>query len=153
VKNTSLALAIVALLIPGVALAAKPPAPGNSQNNHSKAAPKVMYVLRGTLAAYTQTATAFTSPASYSCPAGAVTIDIKSANHHGAALKALTPLAICLSPTTRVVVKGGGSLTVGDKGIVKLRYAKRFNPGDPSQLAAFLTTTTAKQIIDQGPTS
>jgi hypothetical protein len=146
-----LALMIVALVVPSVALAAKPNPPGNSQNSHSKAAPMVMYLLKGTLTAYTQTATAFTTPAAYSCANGAVTIDIKHANHHGAALNTLTPLAICLSSSTRVVVKGGGTLTVGDRAIVKLRYAKKFDPSDSAQLSSFLTTAVAKQIIDQGP--
>jgi hypothetical protein len=146
-----LALVVVGLVVPSVALAAKPNPPGNSQNSHSKAAPTVMYLLKGTLTAYTQTATAFTTPAAYSCANGAVTIDIKHANHHGAALKTLTPLSICLSPSTRVVVKNGGTLTIGDKGILKLRYAKKFDTSDSTQLTNFLTTAVAKQIIDQGP--
>jgi hypothetical protein len=42
-------LAALALAVPSLALAAKPPAPGNSQGSHGKAAPKVMYVLKGRL--------------------------------------------------------------------------------------------------------
>jgi hypothetical protein len=148
-----LALVIVALVVPSVALAAKPNPPGNSQNSPGKAAPTVTYALKGTLTAYQATGSfPFTSPVTYTCANGYVTINITHANHHGAALKALTqPLSICLSSSTRLVVKGSGTLTVGDKGIVKLRYAKKFNPDDPTQLSAFLSAATAKQIIDQGP--
>lgn len=148
-----LALAVIALVVPTVALAAKPPAPGKSQtapksqnatnkspNSHSKAAPKVMYVLRGVLDAY--------EPATDSAP-GLVTISVNSANHHRAALKQTT-LTFTISTATKVVVRGGGELTPTDKGIVKLRFAKKFDPSDPAQLSQFLATTP-KQVIDQGP--
>jgi hypothetical protein len=136
-----LALVVVALVVPSVALAAKPPAPGTPQNSHSKAAPKVMYVLRGVLTAYTA--------ASDSTP-GSVTIEVNYANHHGAGLKKMTLVFTNLSTATKIVVKGGGELTPTDKGIVKLRFAKTLDPTNPDQLSLFLATSP-RQIIDQGP--
>lgn len=144
-----LALAIVALVVPSVALAAKPNPPGNSQNSHSKAAPKVLYILKGILTSYTA------APQATNCPSsGSVTITLKRANLHRAAFKTLTDsLVVCVSPATRLVVKGGGTLTTGALnryGIVKVRYPKKFDPTDPTQLTAFLGAG-AKQVIVKKP--
>src|SRR6266702_3087394 len=67
----------LALAVPSLALAAKPPALGNSQGSHGKA-PQVMYVLKGTLTAFTAAAGATN---------GSVSLLVNSANHHGASLK------------------------------------------------------------------
>jgi hypothetical protein len=143
------ALAIVALVVPSVALAAKPSPPGQSQVSHSKAAPKVLYVLKGVLTAYTA------APDGATCPGtGSVTIEVKRVNLHRVAFKSLPQplsLSFCVSATTKIVVRDGGDLTVGDKGIVKVRYAKKFDPTDSAQLADFQATAAAKQVIDQGP--
>jgi hypothetical protein len=140
-----LALAIVALVVPSVALAAKPNPPGNSQNSNSKAAPKALYILKGILTSYTAAPPATTCPSS-----GSVTITLKRTNLHQAAFKTLTgPLVVCVSPTTRLVVKGGGTLTTGslnNYGVVKVRYPKKFDPTNSTELAAFLGTG-AKQVI------
>lgn len=76
---------------------------------------------------------------------------------HRAAFKSLSrppSLTFCVSAKTKVVVKGGGDLTLGpdgDRGIVKVRYAKEFDPTDSAQLADFQATAVAKQIIDKKP--
>ena len=75
-RKLIIALVAAALLVPTVALAkGKPTVPGSQ----SKAAPKVMYVLRGTLTAYT--------PANGTTN-GSVTINVTGANRHGASLRA-----------------------------------------------------------------
>lgn len=122
-----------ALLVPSLALAAgKPGKPGKSNTAGSNAAPKVMYVLRGTLTAYT---------AADGSTNGSVTITVKSSNRHGASLRGQS-LTFMVSSSTKVV----GTYTQNDKGIVKLRGPKA-GLGDPS---TFGTTLVAKQVIDQG---
>ena len=130
----------LALAVPSLALAAKPPAPGNSQNSHGKA-PQVMYVLKGTLTAYT---------AANGATNGSLSILVKAANHHGASLKTQT-LTFPVSSLTKVVTPGGAALTLNDKGIVKVRGPKKIGPTD--NVATVLQALTAFQVIDQGPTS
>ena len=94
-----LLLVVVALALPSLALADKPASPGKSQDphgnaaaaqSHSKAAPKVMYVLKGTLTAFV---------AASGQTNGSVSLLVKSANHHGASLKNTT-LTFAVSATT-----------------------------------------------------
>jgi hypothetical protein len=129
------------LVVPSVALAAKPADPGKSQEPHGKSAPQVMYVLKGTLEAYT---------AASGNTAGTVSILVKASNHHGASLKGET-LRFNTSSSTRVVVRGGGTLAVLDKGIVKVRGPKKLAPNQ--DLATVLQALTARRVIDQGPSS
>lgn len=130
-RKVLIAAACMALLVPAAALAkGKPSNPGSQ----SKAAPKVMYVLRGTLTAFT--------PANGTTN-GSVTIMVKSSNHHGASLKGQS-LTFAVASSTKVV----GTFTANDKGIVKLRGPK-VGLGDPSTFP----TLVARQVIDQGTTS
>ena len=131
----------LALAVPSLALAAKPPSPGLSQGIHGKSAPQVMYVLRGTLEAYA---------AANGNTSGTVSILVTSSNHHGASLKGKT-LKFNTSSSTRVVVEGGGTLAVLDKGIVKVRGPKKLAPNQ--DLATVLQALTARQVIDQGASS
>ena len=126
-----LVVLIAALLVPAAAVAKGKPADPGSQ---SKAAPKVLYVLKGTLTAYT--------PANGGSN-GSVTITVKSSNRHGASLKNQS-LTFAVSSSTGVV----GTFTANDNGIVKLRGAKA-GLGDPSTFG----TLVAKQVIDQGAAS
>jgi hypothetical protein len=128
----------LALAVPGLALAAKPPAPGNSQS-HGKAAPQVMYVLKGTLTAYT---------AANGATNGSVSLLVTSANRHGAALKGQT-LTFPVASTTKVVTGTATAVTVNDKGLVQIRGPKTVTPA--ANLATVLQALTARQIIDQGP--
>jgi hypothetical protein len=132
-----LASVVVALAVPAVALATKPPAP-NTQGNHSKAAPKVLYILKGTLTKYT---------AADGSTNGSVEILVNRANRHGAALKTLT-LTFAVSSQTRVVFRDGAGYAANDKGIVKVRGPKKVGPND--DLATVLQALTAKQVVDQG---
>jgi hypothetical protein len=127
-----LVILTVVLLLPAAALAGgKPSNPGNSSTAGSNAAPKVMYVLRGTLTAYT---------AANGATNGSVTINVTAANHHGASLKGKS-LTFAVSSATKIV----GSFTANDNGVVKLRGPKA-GLGDPSTFG----TLVAKQVIDQG---
>jgi hypothetical protein len=142
-----LVLAALALAVPSLALAAKPPSPGNSQGTHGKSAPKVLYILTGTLSAYT--------PATGNID-GRVTIMIKHANHHAKTLVNMqTPMSLTInvSSTTKVHMhEGATTIANGDRGMVKVRLPKN-TPA--ASLATTLTTlpTVAFQVIDQGPAS
>lgn len=131
------ALALIALAVPSLALAAKPPAPGSTQQSHGKAAPQVMYVLKGTLTAYT--AASGTTP-------GSVTIQVSASNYHGAALKGQS-LTLATSASTKLA----GTITAGHKGVVKVRGPKALPQGQT--LAALLQSKTAWQVVDQGAAS
>jgi hypothetical protein len=151
IHKVALIVAFALAVLPAGALAAKPthPAtPANSDansdanassttgasgkaNSHASAA-KVMFVLRGTLTAYT---------AASGTTNGSVTITVKSSNHESTALKGST-LTFAVSSSTKI----DGTFTAGDNGIVKVRAAKK----TPS---ATLTTLTAFQVIDQGASS
>jgi hypothetical protein len=138
-----LVLAALALALPSLALAAKPPSPGNSQDTHGKSAPKVTYLLKGTLSAY-MAASGSTN--------GHITITITHANHHAKTLvnkQSPVQLTIIVSSTTKVVMHDGATtIGNGDKGIVKVRAPKNT---PVANLVATLTTlpTVASQVIDQ----
>lgn len=137
-----LLLVIAALLIPGAALAkGKPPVTG--PGSHGKSAPKVVYVLKGTLSGYS----AYDSGTSTN---GSITILVSKANYHGKALKGQT-LTFPVGPKTKVTLEDGvTAVTDNDKGIVKVRAPKRIAAAD---LASTLQTYNAKQIVDKGTTS
>jgi len=129
---------VLALVVPSLALAAgKPTNPGQSQDQHGKAAPKVMYVLKGTLSAYT---------AANGSTDGAITIKITRANRHGMNLKVLKgdTLTFAVSSSTKIVLHNGAAIADGDSGIVKVR--------GPKSATAFAAATDLKafQVIDQG---
>ncbi len=139
-------LLVAALALPGVALA-KAPHPNHGKHkgqgahtNHSHAAPKVVYILKGTLSGYA----AYDSATSTD---GSITIDVKHANRHARALKTLT-LTFSVSAKTKIVLHNGTtSISDGDRGIVKIRALKKIAPAD---LASTLQAVTARQVIDQG---
>ena len=132
----ALILVFAALMIPSVALASAPPIPG-------KSAPKVAYILKGTLSAYTAyDAQTLTN--------GSITILVKHSNYHGRALKDQT-LTFAVNATTKISLADGvTAIADGDNGIVKIRAAKRIPAVD---LAATLQASPARQIVDMGPPS
>src|SRR5579862_3555140 len=140
----ALILVFAALLIPGAALAAKPAHPthpthpthgSGAGGSKSKSAPNVLYVLKGTLSGYT----AYDSSTSTN---GSITIVVSRANYHG---KTLT---FPVDSKTKVSLENGlTTITDGDKGIVKVRAAKKIPAAD---LATTLQASSAKQIVDQG---
>ena len=135
----ALLLAIAALMVPSAALAGKSDPPAH----HGKGAPKVTYVLKGTLSNYLPYDSIYVE-------SGAITIVVRHANRHGRALKGQT-LTFPVDGMTKVSLKDGlTTITDGDRGIVKVRAAKRIAAAD---LAAALQAITARQVIDKGPSS
>jgi hypothetical protein len=130
-----LPLVLVALLVPGIALAGgKPPKPGKSApSGSSKAAPTVTYVLAGNLKAY--------QPAN-GAQDGSVTIAVKSTNNQARALRG-QQVQIPVSTATRIL----GKLRPNDNVIVKARAPKSTTAA--AMLAALLAAK-AWQVIDQG---
>jgi hypothetical protein len=126
----TLLLVIAALALPSVALAAKP------ANVGGKGAPKVMYVLKGKLSAYT----AYNAATSTN---GSITIMVSSANYHGKALKGQT-LTFAVGAKTSV---NRSAIKDGDSGIVKVKAPKKIAAAD---LATTLQSMPANQVVDQG---
>lgn len=117
----------LALAVPALALAAQPTQPG-------KSAPKVQYVLKGTLTSFTPS----TGGAD-----GSITFTVTKSNRHGAALKD-QPLMLVIKPTTKVVFDTDGELTAPETVIVKVRELRR-----TTDALALLTGKNARQVIDQ----
>jgi hypothetical protein len=148
VYKASILAALALAGVPAAALGAHPATPANgnansnanatsttgvsSKANSHAAAAKVMFVLRGTLTAYT---------AANGTTNGSVSITVKGSNVKSSSLKGLT-LTFPVSSSTKIA----GTFTANDNGIVKVRAAK-------STSTATLQTLTAFQVIDQGASS
>src|SRR5215831_7568719 len=102
----TLAFIVLALAIPGAALAAKPTHP--SHPSQSKAAPKVTFVLKGTLSGYTAASTTAT---------GSITIHVNHSNYHGRLLKG-QDLTFAVAANTAVTLNNGTTIADGTRGIV-----------------------------------
>src|SRR6266571_3690163 len=136
-KTIVFLVAALALAIPtGVAFAT----PNGHQGTHGNAAPKVKYVLRGTLSGYT----AFDSSTNTD---GQITILVKHSNRHGRALKNMS-VTFTVTATTRVTFKHKKQTTIndGDKGVIKFRAPKTFT-GDP--VTVLPTLAVRLHVIDQ----
>jgi hypothetical protein len=134
----ALLLVIAALMVPSVALAAKSP----PKDHHGKGAPKVTYVLKGTLSNY--------EFGSIYAESGTITIVVRRSNRHGRTLKGQT-LTFPLDANSKISLRDGlTTITDGDRGIVKVRAAKKISAAD---LAAALQAIPARQVIDQGSSS
>lgn len=96
-------------------------------------APVVMYVLRGSLSAYT---------AASGTTNGTVSITVKSSNQEPKTLKGLT-LVFATNAMTKVERFDNKAIANGDRGIVKVRATKNLD-------AVTLQTETAFQVIGQG---
>ena len=128
----TLLLVIAALLVPSVALAAKP---AHSQKP-PKPAPQVTYELKGTLSAYT----AYNSVGPVN---GTVTITVKDARPQGKALKGQV-LTFAVDANTMVSLKNGlTTITDGDSGMIKVMAARHAT-------AATLQGLSAKSVHDRG---
>jgi hypothetical protein len=123
----TLALAVLALVIPTAALAAKPT---DSSPSHGKAAPKVMYVLKGTLWSFTAASTT---------ASGSVTIHVTHSNYHGRLLKGMD-LTFAVSTNTTTTLNGATTIKDGTRGVVKFRALKNMTN------TALLTTLSASNM-------
>jgi hypothetical protein len=127
-----LAIVILALAIPTAALAAKPQAPASK----GKAAPKVTYILKGTLSNFTTASTTAT---------GSVTINVTHSNFHAHALvgQQLTFAIATTTPTNLM----GGTIINGAHGIVKFRAPLKTSNTNLMAALTGTTSMTASQII------
>jgi hypothetical protein len=130
----AIVLLFVALAIPTSVAFAKGPA------THGKSNPRVMYVLKGTLSAYT---------AATSSTDGQISITVKHSNYHGRALRGQT-LTFSTTAHTRVTFKHSTATTITDgaKGVLKFKAPRRM--GAATDIATVLPTMAkALHIIDQ----
>jgi hypothetical protein len=131
-RRKALALIALALAITAVAFATT----AQASKGNSKAAPKVTYILKGTLSNFTAASTT---------AIGSVTINVTHSNFHARALVGhqLT-FGISLKTPTNIM---GGTIIDGARGIVKFRAPLRVSN---TSLMAALTAThpmIASQII------
>ena len=121
----------VALTIPtGVAFAKQP----GTHTNHSHAAPKVMYVLKGKLSRYT----AATTTAD-----GSISIAVSHSNFHARALKGQT-----VTFSTTMNTKAPSTISDGTKGVLKFKAPLRM-PAGTVMATVLPTMAKALHIIDQ----
>lgn len=152
-RMTLIAIVAAAGVYAAFAVAAKPPHPTNGKGNapattfmtstttttsspnmNGKSA-KVLFVVHGTVTAYT---------AANGSTNGSISLTFKSSNHESSLLKAATqPLTFVVSSATKVVLDDGKPVASGDHVLVKLRAAK-------NAPVATLEATASFQIVDQG---
>jgi len=146
-----LPFAIAALLIPSAALAKGKPPTAGTHTNHGKA--NVMYVLHGTIYAYTPyDSTSQTN--------GSITIDVKTSNRHGKLLDGQTGVQITVGPNTKIELRNGVTATTiatsqpGDIGSVKVRAPRlAFKSASLADVETALQNHAAHMVTDWGPAS
>jgi hypothetical protein len=129
-KPTVLLTALVLAAAPA-ALAAKPVTPKNPPKTPT--AHLVTFVLHGTLSQYT---------AASGTSAGTITVLVSASNHHGKSLKGQT-LTFALAAASKIVFDADNQITDGERGIIKVRAAKK-------ALGPVLVTLAPAMVIDQG---
>jgi len=135
----ALVFLVAALALPTSVAFAKPSHPAKG----GKSAPKVMYVLKGSLSAYT----AYDSATSTN---GSITIDVKHSNYHAKALNGQT-MTFSLASTTRVTNGHGAAVTQiadGTKGVIKFKAPLRM-PKGTDLVTALPTMANVKHVIAQ----
>lgn len=144
-----LPLAIVALMIPSVALAKGKPPTAGTHTNHGKAS--VMYRLKGMIYAYTPyDSTTQTN--------GSITIDVKSSNRHGKLLNDQNGVLITVGPKTKIELRNGvtsiAAASPGDLGTVKVRAPRlAFKSATLADVETALLNHAAHMVTDWGPAS
>jgi len=131
-RRKTLALVAVALAITSVALTTT----AQASKGKSKAAPKVTYILKGTLSNFTAASTT---------ASGSVTINVTHSNFHARALvgQQLTFGVAMTTPTNLM----GGTIVNGARGIVKFRAPLRVSNTTLMAALTASTSMTASQII------
>jgi hypothetical protein len=148
-RKVLLPLAIVALMIPGVALAKGKPPTAGTHSNRGKA--NVMYVLKGDIYAYQ----AYDSATQTN---GFISIDVKSSNRHGKLLDGQTAVQITVGPNTKIELENGvtsiAASAPGDLGMVKVRAPRlAFKSATLSDVQNALLNHAAHMVTDWGPAS
>src|SRR5690349_11074243 len=140
----TLALLLVALALPSVALAAGPAKSGTHGN-----AGTVRCVLRGTRWSYT--------PASVTAP-GSITTHVTSSNHHGAALKGMD-LTFAVAANTKFALSSKAGLVAkrnvtaikdGTRGMVEFRGTLKLANGTLMSTLTSNATTALAVFIRTG---
>ena len=128
---------VAALALPTSVAFAKPSHPAKG----GKSAPKVMYVLKGSLSAYTAATASST---------GLITIDVKHSNYHAKALNGQS-FTFTLASATRVTNGHGAAVTQiadGTKGVIKFKAPLRM-PKGTDLVTALPTMANVKHVIAQ----
>jgi hypothetical protein len=104
---------VAALALPTSVAFAKPSHPARG----GKSAPRVQYILKGTLSAYTAAGDTST---------GSITIDVKHSNYHGRLLKNKS-LTFTLTAKSKVTFRHKSTLAEGQtaKGVIAVRAPKK----------------------------
>ena len=139
---------IVALMIPGVALAKGKPPTAGTHTNHGKA--KVMYVLKGQIYNYTAFDSATSTP-------GSLTIAVSHSNRHGRLLVGQT-ITISTGANTKIRLLNGvtsiAAAQPGDVGKVKVRASRLAHKSATlADVQAALLNQPAHMVTDWGPAS
>lgn len=150
-----LPLAIVALMIPSVALAKGKPPTAGTHTNHGKA--RVMYVLRGVLSNYTPYVPATDTTTAQD---GSIQIVVLHSNRHGKLLRSdpnNNPLYVTIDvgQKTKIRLKNGvTSIANGDRGAIRVRAARlAFKGATQDDVVAALANQPAHMVSDWGPAS
>jgi len=132
-RRKTLALVAVVLAIASVTFATTAQA---SKGGKGKAAPKVTYILKGTLSSFTAASTTAN---------GSVTINVTHSNYHARALvgQQLTFGVAMTTPTNLM----GGTIVDGARGIVKFRAPLRVSNATLMAALTASTSMTASQVV------
>ena len=115
------------LAAPAVAVAKEKPAKPERRDKRA-----ITYVLVGSLSAY---------QAAGEAANGSITITVAKSNRHGRSLRG-EALTFALTTKTKVRIDADGTITDGERGIVKVRGPRRLD-------AAGLQALPARQVIDK----
>lgn len=137
----ALVLLVAALALPTSVAFAKPSHPAKG----GKSAPKVQYILKGTLTAYT----AYDSATSTN---GSITIAVKHSNYHGRLLKNQS-LTFTLTASSKVTFRHKSTLNEGQtaKGVILVRAPKKITGGLVAGLPAAATRIHVVVLKDNPP--
>jgi len=124
---------LIIFLVAAVALPTSVALAKANPTHGGKSAPKVQYILKGTLSTYTAASDSAT---------GSITIDVKRSNYHGRALKNQS-LTFTLTTKSKVTFRSGshahGEIVDGTKGYMAVRAPKKITGDLVTQLPALAT--------------
>jgi hypothetical protein len=152
----ALALVVLALALPTVALA-KGPNPNKGTHSNQGHHPKVMYVLKGLLYNYQAYTPATTTTTAQD---GSIQIVVLHSNRHGKLLRSdpnNNPLyvTIDIGQNTKIRLKNGVTQIMnGDRGAIRVRASKlAFKSATQDDVVKALMNQPAHMVSDWGPSS
>ena len=139
---------LVALMVPGVALAKGKPPTAGTHTNKGKA--KVMYVLKGMVYGYTAYDSSTSTP-------GSITIDVNHSNRHGKLLVGQT-ITIATGANTKIELRNGvmsvATAQPGDHGSIQVKAPRlAFKSATITDVQNALLNQPAHTVTDRGPAS